>query len=376
MPWKEVTKMTSKIEFVQLALKKSATFSDLCDRYKISRKTGYKWVNRYIERGVAGLEEMSRRPHSSPSATSLEMEEKVLAIRKRKQSWGGKKIRSLLLNKGEENVPASSTVTDILHRHHLIKIDEYRKLQTPQRFEHEAPNDLWQADFKGHFAMRKGRCHPLTILDDHSRFSIGLRACDNERGATVKSHFTEVFEEYGLPWRINFDNGSPWATSHSREFRYTEFSIWLIRLGIRVSFSKIRHPQTNGKDERFHRTLKTELLQFNYFWDIKDAQKNFNVWRDEYNLERPHEALNMKPPISRYSISMRKYSSVLPEIEYRDEDLVCKVNAAGNISYKKKKYFISESLNGLPVAIRSIDEHKANVYFCQQKILCIDTKCT
>ena len=372
MPWKEVTQMSSKLEFVLLAQKQTQSFIELCRRFNISRKTGYKLVNRYKEEGAAGLEPRSSRPHSQPKLTSFQAQDKIIALRKRKPSWGCRKIKAYLLNKGELNLPAKSTITDILHRHNLIKKNEYKKLPNPQRFEHAAPNDLWQADFKGHFAMQNGRCHPLTILDDHSRYSIGLQACDNERGSTVKANFIKIFEKYGMPWRINFDNGTPWASAHIRGFRYTEFSIWLVRLGIRVSFSKIRHPQTNGKDERFHRTLKVELLKDQYFKNTNDAQRHFDRWREEYNYERPHEALNMQPPISRYSISERQYPVVLPDIEYPDCNLIRHVNKAGNISIKNKKFFISESLNQMPVALREVENDKYNVYFCHQKILTLD----
>lgn len=374
MPWEEVTQMSSKLEFVKLALNKDYNFSELCRRFNISRKTGYKLLNRYKEKGVSGLAEQSRRPHSHPELTSEAIEEKIVSLRKRKPSWGCRKIRAYLLNNGEKAIPAKSTITDVLHRHKLIKKETHNKLINPQRFEHESPNDLWQADFKGHFAMRKGRCHPLTVLDDHSRYSIGLQACDNERRNTVKSVFIALFEKYGMPWRINFDNGSPWASAHIRGFRYTELSIWLVRLGIRVSFSRIRHPQTNGKDERFHRTLKVELLREHYFKDVLDAQFHFDRWREEYNHERPHEALNMQPPVSRYQISDRKYPCALPDIEYPDCSLVRQVNKAGNISFNNNKYFISESLNGLPVALREKEGGFFDVYFMHQKIFTINSK--
>lgn len=373
MPWKEVTRMSSKLEFVKLALNGTHSFSELCLRFNISRKTGYKLLNRFKEEGVSGLEERSRRPHSHPESTSAAIEEKIIAVRKWKPSWGCRKIRAYLLNNGEGMIPAKSTITDVLHRNKLIKKEAHNKLIAPQRFEHESPNDLWQVDFKGHFPMRKGRCHPLTVLDDHSRYSIGLQACDNERGNTVKSEFIALFEKYGLPWRINFDNGTPWASAHIRGFRYTELSLWLVRLGIRISFSRIRHPQTNGKDERFHRTLKVELLKDHYFKDTTDAQFHFDRWREEYNYERPHEALGMKPPVSRYELSERKFPSVLPEIEYPDCSLLRRVNKAGNISFNNKKYFISESLNGLPVALREKEEGKFDIYFMHQKIFTIDS---
>jgi transposase InsO family protein len=372
MPWKEVTKMSSKIDFIRFAQEETQSFNQLCQRFKISCKTGYKWLKRFKEKGEAGLTESSRRPISSPLRTDKELENKIIQIRQKKPSWGGRKIRAWLLNHGGKNIPASSTITDILHRYGYIKEEESKKHTAFKRFEHEAPNDLWQVDFKGHFAMQRGRCHPLTLLDDHSRFSIGLRACLDESGKTIKPEFIRVFEEYGMPWRINFDNGSPWAAG--TQGRYTSFSIWLMRLGIRVSFSKPRHPQTNGKDERFHRTLKTELLQYHTFKHFKEAQKYFDEWRMEYNFERPHESLDMKPPISRYRMSERNYPGKLPEIEYRQNDEIRKVNIAGNISYKNEKIFIGEGFNGLPVGIRESEDGEYKIYFCHQKILSVNLR--
>lgn len=370
MPLKEVTKMSLKLEFIKFAVQGHIHFAELCRRFNISRKTGYKLLNRFKSDGIKGLEDKSRARKCQLKKTPPTTEEKILSVRKRKPTWGGRMIRSYLLNQGEKDVPASSTITDILHRHGFIT-DDTNKQKKMQRFEHEQPNDLWQVDFKGHFQIRTGRCHPLTILDDHSRFSIGLRACSNERKDTVMKHFIDVFEEHGLPWRINFDNGSPWGTVQ-RPDRYTAFSLWLIRLGVKVSFSKIRRPQTNGKIERFHLTLKNELLQFNYFWNLKETQKRFDAWRMGYNFDRPHQALNMQAPITRYRLSHRPYSSHLPKIEYRDTDLVRTVNAAGNISFKNKKIFIGEALKGLPVGLREDElDHKYGVYFCDQKLTCI-----
>lgn len=378
MPWQEVTKMSSKLEFATLAAEKKEPFSRLCKRFNISRKTGYKLLNRYLaeNKDKNSLQEQSRRPIKSPKKTRKTLEKKIVSVRQEKPYWGGRKIRAWLLNNGEKDIPAASTISNILHRHNLITQEESLKRVELKRFEHECANDLWQADFKGHFPMHKGRCHPLTILDDHSRFAIGLRACGDEKRETIMPHFIEIFEHYGLPYRINFDNGSPWATAHKREskLRYTEFTIWLIRLGIRVSYSRIRHPQTNGKDERFHRTLKHELLQYNVFFDLTETQRRFNIWRDEYNIQRPHEALGMKAPILRYSASNRKYIGKLPDIEYPSEDEVQMVNRAGNINYKNKRYFISESFKGLPVGLRVNRENdkQRDVYFCHQKILTLD----
>jgi transposase InsO family protein len=371
MPWKEVTPMSSKLEFVQLALMKTEPFSTLCTRFNISRKTGYKLLNRYVEEGSSGLLEKSRRPHSIPHKTDALLEEKVIKTREWKKTWGGRKIRRHLLNEGETNVPAESTITDILRRHGYINEEEAIKHYAYKRFEHEAPNDLWQMDFKGHFEFGEGRCHPLTILDDHSRFSIGLRACRGERSITVQNHLINVFRRYGLPHRMNMDNGTPWACTKGA-LRYTALSIWLIRLGIKVSYSRIRHPQTNGKDERFHRTLKNELLQFHYFKTLEQTQKYFDVWRNEYNCLRPHEALQLEVPSQRYTISKRTFPEQLPPIEYPEQDTIRKVDTVGKISYKNQDYFISQALKGEYIALRELEEDKVGVYFCNQKITTIE----
>lgn len=370
MPWKEVTPMHFKLEFVHLALNKSEPFSTLCTRFNISRKTGYKLLNRYLKEGHSGLLEKSKHPHTIPHKTDTLIEEKILKIREWKKTWGGRKIRRHLLNEGETEVPAESTITDILRRHGYINEEEAIKHHAYTRFEHEAPNDLWQMDFKGHFEFGEGRCHPLTILDDHSRFSIGLKACRGENASTVQNHLIEVFRCYGLPYRMNMDNGTPWACTKGT-LRYTALSIWLIRLGIKVSYSRIRHPQTNGKDERFHRTLKNELLQFHYFKTLESAQQNFDIWRREYNCIRPHEALRLDTPSKRYTPSKRAFPERLPLVEYHDQDIVRKVDMVGKISYKNKDYFISQALKGEYIALREREE-KLAVYFANQKITTLE----
>jgi transposase InsO family protein len=373
MPWKEVTQMSSKLEFIRFAQQASEPFSDLCKRYNISRKTGYKLLNRYEESGESGLLELSRKPLKSPYQSPASIERKIIMLRKKKPTWGGRKIRAYLLAKGEKDMPATSTITNILHRNNLI-IKNEKPEKAFERFEHPKPNDLWQVDFKGHFATHRSRCYPLTVLDDHSRYCIGIKACPGERKDVVTSHFEAIFEEHGLPYRMNFDNGAPWAHVSSKYYKFTEFTLWLIRLGIDVSFSRIRRPQTNGKLERFHRTLKSELLQYKYFRDLKDAQINFDSWRNEYNFERPHEAIEMKTPFSRYQYSERKYVEKLPEIEYRDGDIIRKVDAAGKISYQNRKIVIGQAFKYLPVALRTTDEVEYSVHFCHIKLLTIDMR--
>lgn len=292
MPWSEVSRMDSRAEFTNLALVEGANVSALCRRFGISRKCGYKWLERRA-RG-AGFADQSRRPHSSPARTDAAIETAVLALRHSHPTWGGRKLRRRLLDLGRKRVPAASTLSGILRRHGLIDPDEALGHRAFQRFEHPMPNDLWQMDYKGHFARGRGRCHPLTVLDDHSRFSICLAACQNERTETVREQLTARFRRYGLPLRINVDNGSPWGEGAG--YRFTPLTVWLALLGIAVSHSRPYHPQTNGKDERFHRTLNADVIQGKLFADLEQCQTAFDRWRTIYNTERPHEAIGLAVP--------------------------------------------------------------------------------
>jgi hypothetical protein len=227
-------------------------------------------------------------------------------------------------------------------------------------------------DFKGHFALlNQNRCHPLTVLDDHSRYSLGLVACRNENGSTVKSCLQQIFRRYGLPSVILADNGSPWGLSTRHP--YTSLTAWMIRLGIRVIHGRPRHPQTQGKDERFHRTLKDEVLRYESFEDLQHCQKRFDDWRYIYNHERPHESLGMAVPGSRYHTSPKRLPEILPPIEYAPGDIVRKVQDGGWISYRNRGYRISGAFKGYPVALRPT-EHDGflDVIFCHQKIAKID----
>jgi transposase InsO family protein len=242
------------------------------------------------------------------------------------------------------------------------------------RFEHEAPNLLWQMDFKGHFPLtdpNAGRCFPLTVLDDHSRFAICLKACSGETGDQVKQALTDAFKRYGLPERITCDNGNPWGTP--KQNGLTKIEAWLIRVGVKVGHSRPMHPQTQGKDERFHRTLKRELLIRTGFNSLQSCQQAFDSWRDQYNLIRPHYALDQKPPAARYTASARPYPDVLPEVEYDAGDKVLKVRRNGCITFSGRQLFVGEGLVGEPVAIRPSDlDGIFHVLFCNRKIGQID----
>ena len=290
MPWQEASTVSLRREFVILA-ERSRNKAALCRRFEISRKTGYKWLERFLRAGVAGLEDRPRRPKSSPKRTPPQMASRVLETHDQYPGWGGRKIHRRLRDVGVSGVPCPSTITEILRRHGRLDEAESAKHKAFRRFEHPESNDLWQMDFKGHFALSQGRCHPLTVLDDHSRFSVGLQACGDELGSTVRAQLIGIFRRYGLPRRMLVDNGSPWGSDPQHP--HTPLTAWLMRLGVEVSHSRPYHPQTLGKDERFHRTLKLELLSRRSFRDLEHCQRDFDIWRDTYNLERPHDSLGL-----------------------------------------------------------------------------------
>lgn len=367
MPWKLETPMSQRKEFVSLALTDGANMSRLCHRFEISRKIGYKWLGRYREAGEAGLADRSRRPRHSPGATQEALVAAVLAVRAAHPAWGGRKLRARLQALGWSEVPAASTITDILRRHGHIDPEESAKHKAWQRFEAEASNDLWQMDFKGHFAAAAGRCHPLTVLDDHSRYALGLEACADERGVTVKARLTGVFRRYGLPRKMLMDNGSPWGSDAAHP--YTPLTVWLLRLGVKVGHSRPYHPQTLGKDERFHRTLKAEVLQYCRGLELERCQARLDAWRQVYNLERPHEALGMAVPMSRYRESPRSFPETLPPLVYGPGDQVRRVQAEGWITFKGRPFRLSKAFRGEPVALRpTVTDDLWEVYFGQHRI--------
>ncbi|EJR8320545.1 IS481 family transposase [Escherichia coli] len=374
MPWNTKDTMSLREEFVLLALHEGANRRELCRRFGISPQTAYKWLARHEQHGRDGLSDRSRRPASSPRLTPAELESTVIALRLQHPCWGGRKLSRRLQDLGHPCL-APSTITSILHRHGLIDLQASEAAQSWQRFEHVAPNDLWQMDFKGYFQTSEGVCHPLTVLDDHSRFNLGIRACADQRHQTVQEQLSRIFECYGLPVRINTDNGSPWGASR-QPGQLTELAIWLIRLGIRLSFSRPYHPQTNGKDERFHRSLKAEVLNGRSFHSLQQAQEAFDRWRHVYNQHRPHEALQMATPTTRYRVSPRSYPTQLPDIEYGPDDTVVKVKWFGEVNFRGKRYKLSNPLRGQPVAIRPTPDVDGlfHVFFAHHKLMEIDLR--
>ncbi len=372
MPWREVTRVSLREEFVQLAMQAGSNRRELCRRFGISAKTGYKWLARHRREGPSGLKDRSRRPRRSPARTAAGIEQEVIRLRAQSRNcWGGRKLSRQLLGQGGPHL-APSTVTGILRRAGLLN-PELAAAATPwQRFERSEPNHLWQMDFKGHFALlSNARCHPLTALDDHSRFSLALQACADELGDTVRAALTVVFRRYGLPAAMLMDNGGPWG---GREHPYTRLGLWLIRLGIKVIHGRPCHPQTQGKDERFHRTLRFELLRHFNFTDLDHCQREFDRFRDRYNLLRPHDALGLATPASRYRPSSIPFPEHLPPIEYPAGLEVRKVQAEGYFSYRGREFRVSKGLRGLPVALRPgpLSDSQREVLFCHQVVAVID----
>lgn len=358
MAWREESIVSQRLEFVTLAAAEGANIRELCRRYRISAPTGYKWLERHRSGGEPALHNISRRPHQSPSRSDAAIEEALLRMRDQHPAWGARKIRTVLRTRNPEmDVPAASTVHAILVRHGRIDPAEGDKHRAWTRFEHDRPNALWQMDFKGHVPMhRGGRCHPLTILDDHSRFSIGVFACDNERGVTVREHLTGVFRRFGLPERVLCDNGPPWSAPAAEEVvggRHTRLTVWMLRLGVATVHGRVFHPQTQGKDERFHRTLKAELLSRMDLRDLRQAQEAFDDWRGVYNLVRPHEALAMAVPASRYSCSDRVFPEKLPGVEYAPGETLRRVKRDGSIKCDSQTWRIGEAFAGEWVALRA-----------------------
>ena len=375
MSWKECDRVCLRREFVKLAIVEGANLSALCRQFEVSRKTAYKWLSRFRKEGESGLHDRSRRPRTFRDPTPAALERRVLAIRDKHPSWGGRKIRARLIALGAAHVPAASTITVILRRHGRISDRESARREPYQRFERSEPNELWQIDFKGEFRMSNGRyCYPLTLLDDHSRYAVGLLACGNQRRATVESHLTSLFRRYGLPQAIYSDNGPPWGSMNSPT-RHTRLTAWLMRLDVQVIHGTPYCPQGRGKEERFHRTLQTELLQDRRFDNLSHTQRRFDPWREMYNQERPHEALDLDVPASRYRTSSREFPEHLAPFEYSSRFETRHVNRVGQFQFRGAGYKASEAFSEQRLGLSPTGEDGVwDVYYCHFRIGQLDER--
>jgi len=361
MSWKERTVKMSRENFIKEVLEKEKSKSQLCREYGITRRTGDKWLKRY-ENGEE-MSDRSKRPFHIANKTPMKEEKKVMVVRAAHPAWGARKIHQYMVDKGETELPSKSTIGDILKRNGCVS-EAASQASTPyKRFQKDSSNEMWQTDFKGDFEMRDGnRCHALTVLDDYSRYSLCVDGKENERREGVEQSFERLFGEYGLPDALLCDNGNPWGNSQTTG--YTLFEIWLMERGILPIHGRIRHPQTQGKEERFHKTMDDELLKRTEIMNMKHAQECFDAFRNCYNHERPHEALGMGVPASFYRASNRQKPNFIAEWEYPNECVLRKVKSSGYIKYGNQGYFLSEAFAERTIAIRESSlENCINLYF-------------
>lgn len=370
MPWKEVSAMDQRREFVRLALLEGSNRQELCRRFGISRQTGYECLRRHAA-GDTEFADRSRRPLTSPLKSSPEAEKTVLAVRDAHPAWGARKIAAVIRRDGSPP-PAVSTIHAILQRHGRIAAlpgGPHARL----RFEREAPNQLWQMDFKGWSRLSNGdQLHPLTIVDDHSRFALCLDACADQRRTTVTHSLERVFRTYGLPQSFFVDNGKPWGDS--QDTGWSKLGVWLLKLGVELIHSRPYHPQSRGKNERFHRSLDEEVLSFKLLHSLDHAQLAFNTWREIYNFDRPHGALDHQVPASRFQISPRAMPAKLPQPEYGSDEIIRTVSSTkGYVAFKGRNWKVPEAFCGERLAIRPLStDGRYGVYFASHQIAAID----
>ncbi|PKK82347.1 MAG: IS481 family transposase [candidate division Zixibacteria bacterium HGW-Zixibacteria-1] len=353
MPWKSRSVMEMRVGFISRTAGGRESISSLCREYGISRVTGYKWLGRYRAKGSVfeASEEGSRRPHRCPTQTESLKAGRVLELR-RDEGWGARKLRELLLREGID-LPVI-TIHRILRRHGLVPGKDVHRPAT-KRFERANPNDLWQMDFKGEYRLGTGYCYPLSLLDDHSRYAVGLYALPHQKGESVQRCLIDVFERYGIPSAILMDHGVPWWGRLNHQ-GLTWLTVFLMKQGIELLWSGVGHPQTQGKVERFHRTLKASIWHKGKPYDLAGWQKFFDHFCDVYNRIRPHEALNMSVPADHYRPSTKAYNPCPREWEYPEGALIKRLNSQGSLGYRKKRYFVSEALAGEPVQVEEVDE--------------------
>jgi putative transposase len=370
MPWSETSPMDQKTQFIADVLRGTLSIVELCDSYGISRKTGYKWIDRYVKEGPAGLGERSRRPSSTPNSTPAELVEAILKARRHHPRWGAKKLLKILSDKHPRwPWPQRSTVCEILRRHGLVPKKRQRRAighaGKPSTIA-TAPNELWCADYKGQFKTGDGRyCFPLTVTDHYSRYLLGCHGLLNTSVVDAKPVFTRLFREFGLPQRIRTDNGVPFATNTLA--RLSRLSAWWVRLGVLPELIEPGKPQQNGRHERMHKTLKDHTTRPSSA-SLRSQQRRFDHFRAEFNDERPHEALDMDTPDSWYERSAREMPSRTPRLEYPDRFETRYVSANGGIRWNSQWVNVSTVCAGEYVGLEEIDNGVWNVFFGPLKL--------
>jgi len=376
MPWKETSVMDERMKFIGRILT-GEKIAPLCKEFGISRVTGHKIWNRYQLEGGKGLCNRTRAPHRHPNQLPFEIEQLIIRLKKDKPSWGAPKIRELVRNKYPTiNLPAISTVHNVLDRNGLTNSNNKRRsfkavasyLSVPKN-----PNDLWCTDFKGQFRMKnQNYCFPLTISDFVSRYIISCEALEGTETNPCFSVFEEAFREYGLPYAIRSDNGNPFASGNS-VWNLTRLSVWWIRLGIKIERIEPGNPQQNGRHERMHRTLKLETTNPSGS-NMLQQQEKFDKFIQEFNFERPHQALNMKSPADVHTKSLRKYNG-LPDVTYPEHDKSLLISNCGRICINRQKVHISKALANQPVGITEVENGIWQVGFMSYNLGFFDEEC-
>ncbi len=362
MAWRTSKVEEQRMEFVVAASRKERSLSALCAEFQISRPTGYHWLRRYQADGIRGMEERSRRPQHSPQRTAPAWEQRVVAWRRAKPDWGARKIQHLLQREGIEL--AGSTIHRIFLRHDLVRAADRRE-QAEQRFERAAPNQLWQMDFKGPKGWDQP-VGPLSILDDHSRYAVALQDTGSTQAAGVQAVLEGVFREQGVPEQMLMDHGTPWFNPQGRQ-GWSQFTVWLMDQDVGLLFSGYRHPQTQGKVERFHRSLTAALLRRGTPPEA-ERQPWLDAFRQEYNCERPHEALQMRTPHQVWQKSPRPYRASAPRWDYPPGAEVQEVDRTGQCRLERRRYYISKALAGREVAFVAV-EPRILVYY-RRTLIC------
>lgn len=376
MPWMETSPMEQRERFIRDHRLALYAMVELCTRYGISRKTGYKWLGRFEDAGRQGLQERSRAPHACPHRIAEEVAALLCAARRQHPSWGPAKLLDWLRPRHPSvDLPAISTAGDLLARRGLVKHRRRRR-----HYQHPGvvpatttqPNDLWTADFKGHFRTRDGLyCYPLTIADQHTRYLLACHGLLSTKGHGVRPVFEQLFREYGLPRAIRTDNGVPFATTGSPGL--SQLNVWWLRLGIQHQRILPAHPQQNGAHERMHKTLKGEAIRPPRA-TLALQQRAFTAFRRLYNDERPHQALHGRPPAALYRPSPRAYPAVLPSIEYPGHFIVKRVTNAGTVRFKKRLVFIANALKQHPIGLEEVADGIWSIYFCRVLLGRIDER--
>jgi transposase InsO family protein len=367
--------MSERVKFIGLFNSGQRTVSGLCREFGISRKTAYKWAQRFEQEGLQGLQEHSRAPHEMPWETAPEIQELLLAARKRHPTWGPRKLKAWLEDSDDHlELPAPSTIGDLLKRQGLIH-PRRRRLKrpvpkSPFGIQILEPNQEWDVDFKGEFRLGDGGyCFPLTLSDAFSRYLLEVRALEGTAGARTRPFFERAFRDFGLPWTIRSDNGTPFASTGLG--RLSALSVWWIKLGIRPVRGRPHHPQDNGRHERMHRTLKAETTRPPAF-ESRGQQKRFDAFRREYNDERPHEALGQRPPARIYWASSRPFPRTTPEVEYPGHYEVRQVASGGIFTWHTQPVFVGHSLIGERIGLREVEDGLWRVCFADVELGVLD----